>query len=140
MFSTSAISLLTTVAGIEVLKSSRFLSASPIFYPNFGFHWFVWIHQEFYFLNYLIFYFVCITSSFSQLLFWLNYFFFKSTGTVFNLSASKSSSFVFKFFKPVETLTNLLISILSTLAIKAMKSLWAAKLDVSTPAASYRSF
>ena len=34
---------------------------------------------------------------------------FKSTGIVFDLPTSKSSTFVFKLIKPVGTLTNLLV-------------------------------
>ena len=60
----------------------------------------------------------------------LNY--FKSIGTVFDLPKSKSSLFVFKLFKLVGILTNLLMSSLSTSDFKAIKSLLAAKLDVST--------
>ena len=36
---------------------------------------------------------------------------FKSTGTVFNLPKSESSTFVFKLFELVRTLTNLLMSV-----------------------------
>ena len=39
----------------------------------------------------------------------LHHFIFKFTGAVFHLSTSKSSTYVFKLFKPVGTLTNLLI-------------------------------
>ena len=60
-------------------------------------------------------------------------YFFESTGTVFNLAISKSS--VFKLFKLVGTLTNLLMSYLSTSTFKAIKSFLAAKSDVSTPVA-----
>ena len=66
--------------------------------------------------------------------------FFMSTGTVFNLSTSKSSTFVFKFFKLLGTLTNLLMSSLSTSAFKATKSFLAAKSDVSTLVACSNSF
>ena len=66
--------------------------------------------------------------------------FFKSTGTVFNLSISKSSTFVFKFFKLLGTLTNLLMSSLSTSAFKATKSFLAATSDVSTLVACSNSF
>ena len=48
--------------------------------------------------------------------------FFKSTGTVFSLPTSKSSTFAFKLFKLVRTFTSLLMSSLSTSAFKAMKS------------------
>ena len=57
----------------------------------------------------------------------------QSTGTVFNLLKSKSSTFVFKLFKPDWTLTHLLMSILITSAFKAIKYVFAAKLDVSSP-------
>ena len=53
--------------------------------------------------------------------------FFKSTGKVFNLPTSKSSTFVFKLFKLVGTLVSLLMSSLSTLAFNAIKSFLAAK-------------
>ena len=46
---------------------------------------------------------------------------FNSTGTVFILPTSKSSTFVFKVFKLVETLINLLMSSLSTSAFKPIK-------------------
>ena len=65
---------------------------------------------------------------------------FKSRGTVFNLPTSTSSTFVFKLFKIVEKLTNLLIFSLSTSAFKATKSFLAAKSDVSTPVACSNSF
>ena len=65
--------------------------------------------------------------------------FFKSIGTVFSLSAFKSSAFVFKLFKPVGILTNLLRSSLSSSVFKAIKSL-AARSDVSTPVAGSNSF
>ena len=66
--------------------------------------------------------------------------FFKSTGTLSNFSTSKSSPFVFEIFKPVGMLTNLLISSLSILIFKAIKSLSAAKLDILVPEASFNSF
>ena len=46
---------------------------------------------------------------------------FKSTGMVFNLPTSKPSTFVFKSFELVGTLTSLLMSNLSTSAFKAIK-------------------
>ena len=61
--------------------------------------------------------------------------FFKSTGTVYNLTTSKSSTFVSKLFKLVGTLTNLLMSSLSTSAFKAIKSFLASKSDESMPVA-----
>ena len=64
--------------------------------------------------------------------------FYKSTGIVLNLPTSKSSTFVFKLFKLVGTLTNLLMSSLSASAFKTI--FLAAKLDVSTTAASYNLF
>ena len=54
----------------------------------------------------------------------------QTIGTVF-----KSSNFVFKLCKQVETLTNLSISSLLTSTLKARKSFLAAKVDVSMPAA-----
>ena len=67
--------------------------------------------------------------------------FFKSTGTVFNLKPkSKASNFVFKLFKPVGTLTSLLMSGLWTSDFKAIKSILVAKLDVSTLVVSFNSF
>ena len=56
--------------------------------------------------------------------------FFKSTGTVYTLPTGKCSTFVFKWFKIVGTLTNLLMSSLSTSTFK----------DVSTPVAWSNSF
>ena len=44
--------------------------------------------------------------------------FFKSTGTVFNLPTSKSSTFAFILLKLVGTLVSLLMSSLSTSALK----------------------
>ena len=52
--------------------------------------------------------------------------FYKSTGAVFNLPASKSSTIAFKLFKLVQTLTGLLMSNLSTSAFKALKWILAA--------------
>ena len=66
--------------------------------------------------------------------------FFKSTEIVFNLSASNSFSVVFKLFKLVIALTNLLMCKLSTSAFKAVKSTLAAELDVLTPATSFNFF
>ena len=47
---------------------------------------------------------------------------FKPAGTAFDLPISKSSKFVFELFNLVGTLTNLLRSSLSTLALEAIKS------------------
>ena len=69
---------------------------------------------------------------------WLNL--FKATGAVCNLLTSKPSTFVFKSFKMVEILTNLVMSNLSSSAFKARKSFLAAKSDVSTPLAWSNSF
>ena len=66
--------------------------------------------------------------------------FLKSTGTGLNLSAPESSTFVFKLFKLLGTLTNLLISSLTISALKAINSLLAAKLNVSAPVASSNSY
>ena len=52
---------------------------------------------------------------------------------------SKSSNFVFKLVNLVRTLTNLLMSILSTSAFKAIKLFLAAKSDVLTPVSSSNS-
>ena len=59
---------------------------------------------------------------------------------MFNLPASKSSSFVFKLFKLVGTSINLLMSSLSTSAFKATKTFLADKLDVPTLVACSSSF
>ena len=75
--------------------------------------------------------FVVITTSLAT----TSHNFCKSTGTVFNLPSSKSSTFVFKLFKLVGTLTSLLITYLSNSAFKAIKSFLAAKSDLSTPVA-----
>ena len=61
-------------------------------------------------------------------------------GTVFNLTTSKSSTFIFKFIKSVRTLAGFLMSSLSTSAFKAIKSLLTAKLDVSTPVTSFNCY
>ena len=66
--------------------------------------------------------------------------FLKSTGTGLNLSAPESSTFVFKLFKLLGTLTNLLISSLTISALKAINSLLAAKLNASAPVASSNSY
>ena len=66
--------------------------------------------------------------------------FFKSTETVFDLPISQSSTFVFKLFELVGTLTNLLISNLSTSAFKARKFFSAVKSDVLTPVARSQLF
>ena len=47
--------------------------------------------------------------------------FFKSIGTVFDWSTSKSSALVFRLFRSFRTLPNLLISSLSTSTFKAIK-------------------
>ena len=67
---------------------------------------------------------------------------FKSTGKVFNLSTSKSSTYIFKLSRPVRTLTNLLMSSLSTTPFQAIKLLTylAAKLGVSTSVTSFNYF
>ena len=59
-------------------------------------------------------------------------YFFKSTGTVFNLPTSESATLLFKLFKLVGTLTNLLMSSFSTSTFKGIKSFLAAKSDVSS--------
>ena len=80
--------------------------------------------------------FVFFTTWFSTK--WFN--FFKSIEKMFNLPASKSSSFVFKLFKLVGTSINLLMSSLSTSAFKATKTFLADKLDVPTLVACSSSF
>ena len=60
--------------------------------------------------------------------------------TVFNYPTSNWSTFVFKLFKLVVTLTNLLMSSLSNSAFKAIKSFLATKLDVATPTVCFNSF
>ena len=60
---------------------------------------------------------------------------FKSTRTIFNLAASKLSSFPFKLFKLVGMLTSLLMSSFPTSALKQVKSFLTAKSGVSTPVA-----
>ena len=75
------------------------------------------------------------TAFFTTSLFTTSLNFFKSSGIVFHLSTSKLPNFLKTLFKPVGTLTNLLMFRLSTSAFKARKSLLAPKLDVSTPVA-----
>ena len=58
----------------------------------------------------------------------------------FNLPTSKSFTFAFKLFKLLRTITNLLISSLSTSAFKAIKYFLVAKSDVSTHATCSNSF
>ena len=77
-----------------------------------------------------------LTTSFSTT---LNHF-IKSTETVFNLSRSKSSTFIFKLFKLVETLVSLFLSSLSTSAFKVIKPFLAAISNVSMPVVRYNSF
>ena len=62
---------------------------------------------------------------------------FKSTGSVFNLPTTKSSTFGFELFKLVGTLTILLMSSFSTPAFEAIKSFLAATSDVSMSVASF---
>ena len=66
---------------------------------------------------------------------------FKSTGKVFNLLTSKSSTSILKLSRPVKTLTNLLSSSLSTTHFQAIKSLTnlAAKLHL-TPITPFNYF
>ena len=71
--------------------------------------------------------FVFLTTSLST-----TFIFLKSTGTVFTLPASKSSTFVFKLFNLAGTLTSLGMS-LSTSIFKSINFLLAAKSDVSMP-------
>ena len=52
----------------------------------------------------------------------------------------ENKTFVFKLFKLVEILTNLLMSRLLTSVFKAIKSLSAPKLDVSISLVSFNSF
>ena len=68
--------------------------------------------------------------------------FFKSLGTVSNFPTSNLSAFLSKSksFKPVETLTHLLMSSLPTSPFKAIKCFLAAKSDVSVPVAFPNSF
>ena len=61
--------------------------------------------------------------------------FFEPTGTIFNLPTSKSSTFLFELLKLLGTLVSLLMSILSTLTFKPVKSFLAAKSDVPMPVA-----
>ena len=91
-----------------------------------------------YYLSYSLPYLVCCAPSLLQFFYSLHD--FKFGATVFSLSTSNSSSFVFEFFKLLGKLTNLFLSILSTLAVKSIKSLLAVKLDVSAPVASFHSF
>ena len=56
---------------------------------------------------------------------------FKFEQTVFNLTTFKSSTFGFKLFRLVGTLTYLLIPSLSASVFKRIRSCLAAKLDVS---------
>ena len=72
--------------------------------------------------------FVFLTTSLST-----TFIFLKSTGTVFTLPASKSSTFVFKLFNLAGTLTSLGMSNLSTSIFKSINFLLAAKSDVSMP-------
>ena len=67
--------------------------------------------------------FVFLTTSLST----ASLYFFRSTGTVFNLPTSKSSTFLKIFFKLVETLVSLLMSRCLTSDFKAIKSDLAAK-------------
>ena len=76
---------------------------------------------------------------------------FKSTGIVFNLSTSKSNTLnplnqkysksnVSTLFKPLEKLTNLLISSLLILSFTDTKFILTAILDISTRVVSFNSF
>ena len=65
---------------------------------------------------------------------------FLSQQEVFNLPASKLSTFVFKLYKLVGTLVILVMPILLTSAFKGIKSFLAAKSDTSVPVACSNSF
>ena len=56
------------------------------------------------------------------------------------MPTSKSSTFIFKLFALVGTLTSLLMSSLSTPSFKAMKSFWKDKSDISMPTACFSCF
>ena len=59
--------------------------------------------------------------------------FFNSTGTVFNLPTSKSSTFVSKLFKIVGALKSVLMFSLSLSALQSKKTFFAVRSDVLTP-------
>ena len=144
MFTISAIFVLRTVVVIKPLMSGIFYSNVEFFFSKFCLsvlYWFVWtkVHASgillsqlftfvFSFLNFLFLATYLITASLH---------FFKSTSSVSNLP---TSTFVFKLFKPVGPLTNLLVPSLSTSAYKAIKYPLASKLQVSTPVASLNYF
>ena len=80
------------------------LSTSPTFVLYFVYLcciFYVLITFVFTVLNFVFFTTSLLTASFN---------FLQSTGTVFNAPTSKPSTFAFKFFKIVGTLTNLLMS------------------------------
>ena len=66
--------------------------------------------------------------------------FYNSIGTVFNIPTSKLSTFVFKVFKLVETLSIFLRPSMSTSTFKTIKSFLEVKADVSTNVASPKFF
>ena len=80
--------------------------------------------------------FVFLTTSLST----TSFIFYKFTGTVFKLPASKSFTFIFKSFKLVRTLVIFLISSFLSSSFKAIKSFLAAKSDVSMSAACCNSY
>ena len=98
------------------------------------FYWFMWIKL----VAPLILFSKSFTFAFgiSNFAFFATSFFTKSSSfkfeqTVFNLTTFKSSTFGFKLFRLVGTLTYLLIPSLSASVFKRIRSCLAAKLDVS---------
>ena len=86
-----------------------FLSISPISFSRFYLS-----VLNFAFLSLLNFVFLITSLSTTSLSF------FKSIGTVFNITTSKASTFVFKLFKRAGKFTSLLMSSLPTSAFKAI--------------------
>ena len=108
-----------------------FLSTFSISFSRFCLsvlYWFMWtniVASGIYFLNYLLLSLLCWNLCFLTIsLFTISLNFFQSTGTVFNLPTSKSSTFVFEFFKQVGTLVSFSMSSLSNSALRAIKSLY----------------
>ena len=82
----------------------------------------------------LALYLFFLTSFFATLLSLL-----KSTGVVSNIPISNLSTLLLKIIKLVGTLFNLSISSLSTSVFKLTKSNFVANLDISVPAALFKS-
>ena len=151
LFSTSLIFVLKTVAVTNPLTSCVFLLTSSVFFSKVCLLVLCWFMQTkvvskgiFFFklpswlfsLLYLVFFYIlfCYITLFLQI--GRNRFQLNSIWLIQFLFLNYS----FKLFNLVETLTNLLMPNLSTLAFRTIQSFLAANLDVSTPVACFNYF